>query len=216
MKNRSHLDAAMIHVGADWLFGVDIRDFFRSTPKDLVQTYLEQLGYPKSGARLLADLTCLNGFLAQGAPSSPVLSNLCISDIDRHLQGIAGKHQIRLTRYADDIVFSGMDEIPDSLRSEVENLFLSSPWQLAPEKIELWVRPHRLKVHGILVDGPSPRLTKGYRNKLRAFHHILKRTDLNGADRARLAGHVNYSNYVERVVGLYLRKHQALNLDDMF
>ncbi len=214
IQERSHIDAALMHIGADWLFGVDVRDFFRSTPKALVQSRLEELGYPKNGASLVANLTCLNGFLAQGAPSSPILSNLCFSEVDVRLHEIAEKYQIRLTRYADDIVFSAKGKMPETLRSEVENLFVPGPWQLAPEKTEIWMRPHRLKVHGLLVDGEVPRLTKGYRNKLRAFHHTLKKNDLSDNDRSRLTGHVSYSNYVERMVQTYLRKQkQHLDFD---
>ncbi len=214
IQGRSHIDAALIHVDANWVFSVDIRDFFRSTPKALVASRFVELGYPDSGASLLANLTCLNGFLAQGAPSSPILSNLCFSEMDLRLREIADRHQLRLTRYADDVVFSGTAEIPETFRFEVESLFIAGPWKLAPEKMEMAMHPNRLKVHGLLVDGQLPRLTKGYRNKLRAFHHILKKADLPASDRVRLAGHISYSNFVEHVIRSRLRG-QDVDFDDL-
>jgi len=196
VPGRSHIDAALEHVGAHWIFGVDIRDFFRSTPKLLVQSKLQDLGYSINGASLLASISCLDGFLAQGSPASPVLSNLCFTEWDIQLKALAEKHNCRMTRYADDIVFSGVGTCPAELEMEVKGVIGSSPWSLAPEKIESHALPHRLKVHGLLVDGPIPRLTKGYRNKLRAFEHILLRKDISIADRARLSGHVIYSKHV--------------------
>lgn len=203
VQGRSHIDAALVHVGAHWVFGIDIRDFFRSTPQLLVQRKFEELGYPSNGARLLGSLTCLNGFLAQGAPSSPVLSNLCFSEIDERLRQLANIHNCRLSRYADDIVFSGLDAFPEGLRDDAVMLFVSSPWELAPEKTEIHALPHRLKVHGLLIDGDRPRLTKGYRNKLRAFRHVLKSKDLTDSDKSRLAGHVSYADHVERSVRMF-------------
>lgn len=200
IQGRSHIDAAIVHVGARWIFSIDIRDFFRTTPQSLVQGKLEELGYPVNGARLLSSLTCLGGFLAQGSPSSPVLSNLCFSELDQHLLMLAEKYHCRLSRYADDIVFSGPEVFPEELRVEVENLFVASPWNLAPEKTEIHSLPHRLKVHGLLVDGDRPRLTKGYRNKLRAFRHLLTSAKHVTDDSSRLMGHVAYADYVERIV----------------
>ena len=202
VQGRSHIDAAIVHVGARWIFGIDIRDFFRTTPQHLVQKKFEALGYPVNGARLLSSLTCLGGFLAQGAPSSPVLSNLCFSELDQNLVLLAEKYRCRLSRYADDIVFSGHEVFPEELKVEVMHLFIASPWNLAPEKTEIHTLPHRLKVHGLLVDGDRPRLTKGYRNKLRAFRHVLASAKHTTNDGSRLAGHVAYANYVERIVQL--------------
>lgn len=196
VSGRSHIDAAIEHVGAHWVFGVDIRDFFRSTPQQLVQSKLQELGYPINGACLLASITCLHGFLAQGSPASPVISNLCFTEWDIKLKALADKHNCRMTRYADDIVFSGVGTCPAELHSDVKEVIDSSPWRLAPEKIEAHALPHRLKVHGLLVDGMTPRLTKGYRNKLRAFKHMLLRADISPDDRARLSGHVSYSKHV--------------------
>lgn len=201
VQNRSHVMAASRHAGAAWVFSVDIENFFQTTPHELILDCLKKLGYEAEGAALIASLCCYGGFLAQGAPSSPIFSNLCFQDMDANLSLLAGKYGVRVTRYADDIVFSGEAVFPTELMDEVKGLFSEGPWKLAPHKIELAIAPkQRLKVHGLLVHGKDARLTKGYRNRLRGFMHVLAMGQVRQEDVNRLKGHLNYASMVARVV----------------
>lgn len=199
VSGRSHVDAAMVHTNACWLFSVDIENFFPTTPEPLVSANLESIGFSAKGAALIARIVCLRGALAQGAPSSPVLSNLCFQAVDASLTQLSAKYGVRLTRYADDIVFScaSSDECPPDLVDDVMSLFAAGPWRLAVQKTSIVALPDRLKVHGLLVHGGKVRLTKGYRNKLRAFRQVLSRNGAKEADISRLRGHVTYGDMVE-------------------
>lgn len=196
VANRSHIDAASHHCKAKWVFSVDIKNFFQTTPLELVINSLREMGFGQSGATLLGTLCCLRGFLAQGAPSSPILSNICFRPTDDKLSQIAITHGVRLTRYADDIVFSGENEFPEALRDQVLNLFNDSPWSLSDKKIHFAALPNRLKVHGLLVHGNHVRLTKGYRNRLRAYEHLLSMGRIAVEDLSRVKGHLIYGNFV--------------------
>lgn len=198
VPTRSHVAAAAVHCEAKWIFSVDLKNFFQSTPDAVVVESLMRLGFGAQGASLIAGLCCLNGALAQGAPSSPVLSNICFLDMDERLSEIAAVHDIRLSRYADDITFSGTSEFPTSLSNDINGAFEAVPWRLAAEKTHFAMLPSRLKVHGLLVHGGRVRLTKGYRNRLRAFRHLFENNKVNAADRFRIAGHLNYGSFVER------------------
>jgi len=200
VSGRSHLDAAIVHANARWLFSVDIENFFSTTPEPLVASSLQHAGFSAKGAALIARLACFRGALAQGSPSSPVLSNLCFQEMDALLSQLASTYGVRFTRYADDIVFSGIDSdsCPPQLINDIKNLFSMSVWQLAEHKTSVVSLPSRLKVHGLLVHGEKPRLTKGYRNKLRAFRHLLAANFVREADLKRLRGHVTYGDMVER------------------
>lgn len=201
VPNRSHVMAASKHVEAAWVFSVDIQDYFQTTPRGLIINSLERLGYETEGAALIASLCCYGGFLAQGAPSSPIFSNLCFRDMDASLSQLAEEYGVRVTRYADDIVFSGVTTFPNELMNQVTSLFADGPWKLAPQKIELAIAPkQRLKVHGLLVHGKSARLTKGYRNRLRGFMHVLAKGQVRQEDVNRLKGHLNYADLVARIV----------------
>jgi len=198
MPGLSHIDAAERHLNASWVLNFDIENFFPSTPEQLVQERLIQIGYPDAGAALMARLACFQRHLAQGAPTSPVLSNIVFHPLDVQLSALALKHQVRVTRYADDIVISGVDQVPATLVDEVRALFPQTPWKIAEHKTNLASLPFRLKVHGLLVHGDKVRLTKGYRNKLRAFRHLHEKGAIRVDDLARVRGHLSYASAVER------------------
>lgn len=141
VPGRSHLDAAEIHCSAKWVLSVDIKDFFPSTPQPYVEATLRSFGCSEQTAQLFGQLTCLNGYLAQGAPTSPIISNLCIFQIDKQLQTLASAFNIRLTRYADDIVFSGTSAPPDNLLDQIKSIFQSSPWRLSEKKLSFPYSP---------------------------------------------------------------------------
>ncbi|TWT20324.1 RNA-directed DNA polymerase [Luteimonas marina] len=196
VRGKSHIQAAKIHTTAQWVYSTDIEGFFPSTPIGLVVEALMSLGYNADSAEMLAKLCCINGHLAQGSPASPVISNIVLRHIDAGLQRIAGDFGCRLSRYADDIVFSGAQTPPADLGDVVPELFLDTPWRLAPEKTHISTAPRRLKVHALLVHGAEVRLTKGYRNRLRAFRHLIKNGRVREADLKRIQGHLHYADHV--------------------
>jgi hypothetical protein len=198
VQGRSAVDAAALHCGADWVYSVDIENFFPSTPLQTVAQALTEVGYPEHGAEVIAKLCCYNGGLAQGSPASPVLSNLVFRDVDAELMAVAKAHELRFTRYADDVVFSGKGEFPEEIKPGVKNAIESRGWKIATAKEHLAKRPNRLKVHGLLVHGENPRLTKGYRNRIRAFKHLLAKDAIDPEDFARVMGHLSYASSVEK------------------
>lgn len=196
VPGKSHIDAAREHRLSKWTYSVDIANFFPSTPLHVVSSTFERLGYSRDSAQMLARLCCHQGFLAQGAPSSPVLSNLAFEDVDQKLVRISERFGVRLSRYADDIVFSGQEEFPEGIRAEVDAVFNETPWVLSTAKTELNCLPNRLKVHGLLVHGEEVRLTKGYRNKLRAYAHLMGKGRIREDDKLRVSGHLRYGQQV--------------------
>lgn len=208
VPGRSHILAAIRHAGADWAFSVDIANFFQSTPQLLVEEAYRFLGYEPLSAQLLANLSCLNGALPQGAPTSPPLSNICFRSIDQALEELARQFGLCVTRYADDIVFSGNREMPSGLREAVQSLFAGTPWELNETKTRVEPLKGRIKVHGLLVHNGQVRLTKGYRNKIRAYQHIL-RTREEPANVHTLIGHVEYARHVSSIAAEYGAGHQG-------
>ena len=199
IKGRSAIEAATLHCGAGWVYSIDITDFFPSTPVQSVATALVELGYPSHGAELIAKLCCYNGGLAQGSPASPVLSNLVFREADADLVAVAQKYGLHFTRYADDVVFSGKGDFPEEIKPIVRAVIESRGWKIAAAKERLAKRPNRLKVHGLLVHGEKPRLTKGYRNRIRAFKHLLAKEAIDPEDLARVMGHLSYAQSVSKI-----------------
>jgi RNA-directed DNA polymerase len=194
----SHIDAAKQHLNAEWVISLDIRNFFQSTPLDAVAESLTLIGYSDESARLISRLSCLRGYLAQGSPASPVLSNIAFSGTDKLLAQIADAYRCRLTRYADDIVFSGRGELPKNLLEAATHVFDDTPWSISEDKVRQDILPSRLKVHGLLVHQDRVRVTKGYRNRLRAYQHLWNLNKIKDVDKPRVRGHLLYAQQINR------------------
>lgn len=196
VSGRSHVDAADRHCGAEWVFSCDVENFFPSTPEAFVANALQNLGYDEKSAKLIASLCCCDGGLAQGSPASPILSNICAASLDERMIKIRDKYACIYTRYADDIVFSGKGNFPEGLDKEVLSIFDKSPWKVCEAKTKKSIPPERLKIHGLLVDKDVPRLTKGYRNKIRAYRHMIRNGKIT-ENESVIRGHIAYADFIE-------------------
>ena len=124
--------AAARHCRCRWLLKVDIEDFFHRISEGKVFSVFKTLGYPPLLSLELARITTMiswadstmvglsankwaaipryrgrpEGFLPQGAPSSPMLSNLVMKQFDERFATLATSHGFTYTRYADDLAFS--------------------------------------------------------------------------------------------------------------
>jgi len=193
------IEAAQMHCGSRWVYSSDLRNFFPSIAASRVEAALTARGYSSRASNLITRLCTLDGRLPQGSPASPVLSNLVFLETDQALQHIATAVGVRYSRYADDLVFSGHGDVPVDLVAQVKAVLAANRWEIAPEKEHLAEFPARLKVHGLLVHGPRPRLTKGYRNKIRAYRHLLAAQKVSEGDVSRIQGHISYADYVEKL-----------------
>ena len=110
---------------------------------------------------------------------------------------LSNNYGVRISRYADDVVFSGVGDFPEGLKNSVVEAFSSTPWKIAKNKIKVSKKPNRLKVHGLLVGASEIRLTKGYRNKLRAYKYLLENGKLK-ENISIVKGHLNYQDLVDR------------------
>lgn len=105
---RSIKSNANPHVGREYVFNIDLANFFPSIHFGRVRGLFMSKPYslPPGVATSLAQLTCYLGSLPQGAPTSPVVSNLICGGLDSRLKLLARSNKCRYTRYADDITFS--------------------------------------------------------------------------------------------------------------
>lgn len=117
VRGRSTVTNAQPHVNARLLVKMDIADFFPTVHYGRVVGLLEHHGAGKEAAKLLAAITTYRpklpdgrvswpSVLPQGAPTSPVLSNLVCRRLDARLTALAARLGATYTRYADDLTFS--------------------------------------------------------------------------------------------------------------
>lgn len=114
IKGRSIVQNAAPHVRKQFVFNIDLLDFFPSITFPRVRGLLMAPPYNVSPevSSVIAHLCTLNGVLPQGAPTSPILSNMICSKLDRELTLLAKEEGCVYTRYADDITFSFVCSLP--------------------------------------------------------------------------------------------------------
>lgn len=197
-EGRSIVDNALIHTGQNYVFNIDLSDFFPSISQARVWNRL-QLGpfnFNEEVANIIAGLCSvrsaveLSGLkyidrrsLPQGAPTSPILSNAVCDTLDRRLAGLAKRFGLRYSRYADDITFSSMHNVyrPGSVfRNELERIITAQNFRINPKKTRLHHRGAHMEVTGLTV-GEKVNVSRKYVKDLRAILHIWERYGLNAA-----------------------------------
>ncbi|MGH2627214.1 MAG: reverse transcriptase family protein [Anaerolineales bacterium] len=174
VRGRSIVSNASRHVGHGILVMMDIASFFPTIPYRSVRKGLEKLGYPYSVASLLANLCTRAGFLPQGAPTSPALSNLVCERLDRRLAGLARSRGFSYTRYADDMAFSSNDRRLVALIPLLRRIIEEEGFEVRAEKTRVARAGARRMVTGIVVN-ERPNLPRAQVRTLRAAVNRLVR-----------------------------------------
>ena len=114
-------EAVRVHASNRAFFQTDIVNFFASINRSLVkQTITSQLDQiPVSDfheyVERVLNLTTIHDVLPVGFPTSPLISNGCLTPFDDDLESYCLNSGLTYTRYADDIVVSakGRDDLRD-------------------------------------------------------------------------------------------------------
>ncbi|MDB5307646.1 MAG: RNA-directed polymerase [Gemmataceae bacterium] len=232
---------AVPHCGKRIVLRFDFADFFPSVPVARVVRIFRTVGYPETVARLLAGLctTCLpaDGWAArpnppgdgsdhstwqrlaarhlpQGAPTSPALANLAAFRLDRRLAKLAATVGADYTRYADDLTFSGGDELARRVKRFAAAVAVVSGeegFTLNYRKIRVMRRGGRQHVTGVVVNA-RPNVPRAEFDRLKAIltncarHAPGSQNRENRPDfRAHLAGKVSHVSAVNPTRGRKLR-----------
>lgn len=191
-KGLSIVTNARRHRNRRFVFNVDLADFFPSINFGRVRGYFNRnrdFQLPIRIATILAQIACHNGALPQGAPSSPVISNLIGNILDVHLAVLASRNGCTYTRYADDLSFStNLRNFPGSIAVldltssgkwsaglELESRVRRAGFNLNPAKSRLSIRDSRQMVTGLIVN-QTVNVPKEYSKNTRAMCDRLFRT----------------------------------------
>jgi retron-type reverse transcriptase len=242
VKRRSIRTFAAPHVGQRVVLRMDLKDFFPSIAAARVRGFFRTVGYPEAVADLLGGIctnasprrmweTLRNGVdplamadarilygrphLPQGAPTSPALANLCGWRVDCRLSGLAKTAGATYTRYADDLAFSGGEELERS----VERFASLAAVILLEEGFTVHHRKTRVMRQGVrqylagLVTNEKVNVVRADFDRLKA---ILTNCVRHGAEsqnredhpafRQHLDGRVGFVEMVNPVKGARLRK----------
>ena len=195
---RSIVNNARMHTNQNYVFNVDLKDFFPSIDQARVwkRLQLAPFNFNSQIASIIAGLcsmssirnTDVNSFskcfiLPQGAPTSPLLTNAICDTLDRRLHGLAKRFGLHYSRYADDITFSSMHNVyqPESdFRKELGRIITEQRFVINPKKTRLNHCSKRQEVTGLTV-GTKINVSRKYIKDLRAILHIWGKYGLDAA-----------------------------------
>lgn len=205
VKKKSIIDNAKCHIKGDYLLNIDIRDFFPSVHwKRIRQLYID-LGCFEEVAEQLCKLTTLNYQLPQGAPTSPYLSNLVLTNLDTRLFNITKAHRLTYTRFFDDISISGNNSVK-TLEDDFLKIIENENYKINYTKKFLY-KPHQTKkVTGILID--DGHLDVENKEEILNYLTTLKNNGLTvldssivGKEKQSLAGKISFIKSVDVAYG---------------
>ncbi|MCX5810840.1 MAG: reverse transcriptase family protein [Proteobacteria bacterium] len=162
------------HLGKKKVFKLDIHEFFDSIREHDICEAFCGLGCLNDMAVHLAKATTINGKLAQGFNTSPVLANIVFKPLDEQLNLICNKYHCKYTRYADDMTISSDCQLPPI--RQIETILSNGGFRLNLSKVKLMLRGEKQYVTGLTVfDRKNPRVPKRFKKKIRLQLYFLKK-----------------------------------------
>ncbi|MEO6279056.1 reverse transcriptase family protein [Roseateles sp.] len=213
---RSVVQHAARHAGQGRVLRFDLSDFFSTVRAARVHALFKTLGYSTAVARALTALCTTatpeawlraqghldwqqcqrlrDAHLPQGAPTSPALANLCAFGLDARLTGLAEAFGARYSRYADDLVVSGLATLPvRQIAAWVAAIAADEGFVVNPRKTRSLGVAQRQAVCGIVVND-KPNLARDEFDRLKATLH---RCVVDGPAGQNRDGHADWRAHLQ-------------------
>ena len=197
VSNRSIISNVQTHLPNKCLLKIDLKDFFSTIRIEWIIQVFKSLGYEHHVAFYLASLCCCQGVLPQGAPTSPVLSNLTSIHLDRRLYRLAKRFNLVYTRYADDIAFSG-EKLPVKVIEYATSIIEDCGLVVNKTKVRLYNEHGSKILTGICLSNGQARLPREKRRELEKELHYIEKYGLDSHIRHNK---IKDAHYLESLIG---------------
>ena len=207
VPGRSIVTNAVCHEGQAWVIAFDLKNFFPSVTRTQVDQVVARIpDIAQADVDVVGKLLTKNGVLPQGAPTSPYMANLVFESVDIVLARLADEAELRYTRYADDLTFSG-SSVPKGFDAAVDDIVRTHGFKLNKRKTRRMGQHTRQMVTGLVVNERA-RLPRPLRRWMRVVRHdVLSRgiervqLDFPELTEDRLAGYVAFARMVQSRCG---------------
>jgi len=208
--NSSIFKCAARHCGAHWLIKMDITGFFESISEIQVYRCFNKLGYQPLVAFELARIVTVEpmglsprhsdpvwnvrkgnesipsytantlGYLPQGAPTSPMLSNIVMKEVDVKIAAAAREAGLVYTRYSDDLTFSTSAKkfgrpAASNFVDTVGRILGTEGFRPQYRKTTIVPPGGRKIVLGLNIDSATPKIRREFKKNLRLHLYYLKK-----------------------------------------
>jgi retron-type reverse transcriptase len=176
IRGKGLLENVKPHADNRYFVCMDIEDFFPSIRFYSVKRIFELIGYSPESSKLLSRICTCNNTLPQGGVTSPSLSNLVSSKLDRRLSGLTSRRNIVYTRYADDMTFSSnnRNQLNKSIPL-IEEIIRSEHFTPHPKKTRAMGPKIHCQITGLVKNSSAPKFGVGRQKKreMRAIMHAF-------------------------------------------
>ena len=194
VEGRSIVMNASPHTRKRNVLNVDLADFFPSINFGRVRGMFMAVPYGLNDrvATVLAQICCFQNQLPQGAPTSPIVSNMICARLDGELKRLAVENRCAYTRYADDITFSTtVRRFPGAIASilpsgevetgsDLEEVIKANGFSINREKVRLQTQFQHQEVTGLVVN-EFPNVRRELIRQVRAMLHDWRVNGLEAA-----------------------------------
>lgn len=223
-KNKSIITNSKRHVGKRYIVNIDLKNFFDSFHFGRVRGFFIKNFFwelTEEVATVIAQLTCYKGVLPQGAPTSPVITNMICNIMDMHLLQIAKRYKLNYTRYADDMTFSTNDkhfpEHYDAFYKDLSKEIFQAGFQINEKKTRILYHNSRQEVTGLIVNNKINLKREYYKNTHAMAHSLYANGSftINGKDGSiqQLEGRFSFIDQIEKYNNMHDgAKHSVTSL----
>ena len=223
-KNKNILTNAKNHVNKKFIINIDLEDFFDSFHFGRVRGYFEKnkhINLPVEVATIIAQLTCYEGKLAQGAPTSPIITNMICEILDQRLIHLAKEFKLYYTRYADDLTFSTNDKMIldkyDLFLNRIKSEIIKFGLSINNKKTRLTYNSSRQEVTGLIVN-KKINIEKEYYKKTRAMaDNLYKYGEFTVKEERgtikQLEGRFSFINQIDKFNNTHNKEKKTNNKD---
>jgi len=228
VTNKSIVDNAKLHVGKNYVYNIDLKDFFHSFDRNRVKLgfVFEPFNLKNEREPLAFLIACLcthpfeiegefKTVLPQGSPTSPTITNILCSKLDRRLTGLAKRFGAQYSRYADDITFSSNQSI---FKNEVflmelnriiseDNLFNSKnptstigpQLKINPDKTRLQKTAYQQEVTGLIIN-EKVNVRRRYVGQIRMWLYYWEKYGYEKAKQIFIKDYVSDKGHVKKSI----------------
>ncbi|MCB4762029.1 MAG: retron St85 family RNA-directed DNA polymerase [Sulfurovum sp.] len=220
-EGRSIKQMAEKHIDARYLLRIDFKEFFPSIRGEHIREFLTsnihhiELSISDYDLTLINLLVCKSNKLTIGAPSSPIISNTILYELDKFLFDTCHAENIIYTRYADDLYFSTMcpnklQTLLPILKQYLKTFFIRLA--INEDKNIYTSKKRKQQVTGLTLT-TDKKISVGRKKKryIRSLIHKYSQQNITGEEANYLKGYMSYlysiePDYIENLVRKYSKE----------